>query len=191
MPAGRGRPLRAADMKKDVRILLVGERESPRAGGWPRPPQLLPPRCPPPPRPRASQLLGSSLRLRPSTSPPRVPPETSLLPGPTIVPPPSRVSINPLTARPLVRPKVLASFPLGILLPGLPVSPGGRFLSSPLVFRGDASVPARQVLEQAGRPAASWNAGKRPPPGKPEGRTGRLWARSGVSALFCARSLPL
>ena len=33
MPAGRGRPLRAADMKKDVRILLVGERESPRAGG--------------------------------------------------------------------------------------------------------------------------------------------------------------
>lgn len=34
MRAGRGRPLRAADMKKDVRILLVGERESARPG-WP------------------------------------------------------------------------------------------------------------------------------------------------------------
>lgn len=42
MRAGRARPLRAVDMKKDVRILLVGERESAHRG-WPRPPQTLPP----------------------------------------------------------------------------------------------------------------------------------------------------
>ena len=44
MRAGRARPLRAADMKKDVRILLVGERESAHRGR-PRPPQPLPPRA--------------------------------------------------------------------------------------------------------------------------------------------------
>lgn len=98
MPAGRGRPLRAADMKKDVRILLVGERESPRAGGLAAAAAAPAAPLPSPPRPRASQLLGSSLSAAAlDLSPPRVPPETSL-PGPTIVfhpPPPSRVSINP------------------------------------------------------------------------------------------------
>lgn len=41
MRAGRVRPLRAADMKKDVRILLVGERESAHPC-WPWPPQPQP-----------------------------------------------------------------------------------------------------------------------------------------------------
>lgn len=50
MRAGLARPLRAADMKKDVRILLVGERESARAG-WLRPPLSVPCLGPDPPRP--------------------------------------------------------------------------------------------------------------------------------------------
>lgn len=51
MRAGRARPLRASDMKKDVRILLVGERESaPCPASQPgcplsacQPPPLIPP----------------------------------------------------------------------------------------------------------------------------------------------------
>lgn len=67
MPAGRGRPQRAADMKKDVRILLVGERESARAGVLAAAAAALaaplPFRAPGPPS--SSALL---FRLRPSTS---------------------------------------------------------------------------------------------------------------------------
>lgn len=48
MRAGRARSPRAADMKKDVRILLVGERES-RAGRGPcAPPRASQPRGAPP-----------------------------------------------------------------------------------------------------------------------------------------------
>lgn len=65
MRAGRVRPLRASDMKKDVRILLVGERES-------APCPASQPRCPPPSLPALPLFpalsLCSSQALSPSVS---------------------------------------------------------------------------------------------------------------------------
>lgn len=91
MRAGRARPLRAADMKKDVRILLVGERESaalaalaPGTPGLPVPfgPALLP-RAPGPPRPLTPFRLPAG-GPQPLTS--SGPPETSLRSPPVLLP---------------------------------------------------------------------------------------------------------
>lgn len=145
MRAGRARPLRAADMKKDVRILLVGERESaalaalaPGTPGLPVPfgPALLP-RAPGPPRPLTPfRLPAGGPQPLTSSGPPRdLPP---LSPGP----PPKLCPQQPLAAG-LVPPKVL-SFPSpNLYLLGLRVSEAASF-SDPLSSEGILlSLPGR------------------------------------------------
>lgn len=148
MRAGRARPLRAADMKKDVRILLVGERESARRG--PRSPSRPGP-ARPSPRARASQPLNAPLpaaRRRPSASrltralltPPAPDPKSS---SPALSPRVSDRRPHP-SEGPLLLSR-LESFPPG----PQSVSEAASF-SEPLVFRGDSLVTARQVLIEAG-----------------------------------------
>ena len=92
MHAGRARPRRAADMKKDVRILLVGERESAHRR-WRRPPRPLPgaPAAPGLPFPFAPL---SSIRAPSAPSPLTLQAAVSLLPH--LGPPNASLSCPPV-----------------------------------------------------------------------------------------------
>lgn len=191
MRAGRARPLRAADMKKDVRILLVGERESAR-WGWSRPPQPLPlpsslraPRPPGPPSPSGLPCRLPAGGRRPLTSSG----SSSLLPPLCPRRPPQPCLPEPLAARPHPPRRSCPPFPLGILssrASAFPRPPPFRPVRLPWRFPCPCQAGAgNRQTEHLG-----W---REPAPGEARGRGAELfdlWARSGVSACFCARGLP-
>jgi hypothetical protein len=133
MRAGRARPLRAADMKKDVRILLVGERESARQSPPAAPFFLVSLEASQPLRsfsPFLCQLAALILSVHPDLPAPSLPgPRTPLKPRPHS---PCRQAAS-----------LRRSSPPSPCLPGL-IAPRGRLLPT-LSCRGESPVSHGQT----------------------------------------------